>query len=53
MKPKLKAPETKRLKLEYDEVLSNIAFKFNLPRYTKGDLVIVFDILFPRHGGAV
>jgi hypothetical protein len=30
MKPMLKAPGTKRLKLdEYDEVLSSFAFKFN------------------------
>ena len=29
----LKAPGTKRLKLKYDEPLSNFAFKFNLRRY--------------------
>ena len=34
MKPKLKAPGTKRLKLEYDGPLSNVAFKFNMRRYT-------------------
>jgi hypothetical protein len=33
MKPTLKAPGTKRLKLDYDEPLSNHAFKFNLRRY--------------------
>ena len=36
IKPTLKAPGTKRLKLKYDKMLSNIAFKFNLRRYTKG-----------------
>ena len=30
----LKAPGTKRLKLKYDELLLNIAFKFNLRRYS-------------------
>jgi len=34
MKPLLKAPGTKRLKLEYDELLSSFAFKFNVRRYT-------------------
>ena len=29
MKPKLKPPGTKRLKLQYDEPPSNFAFKFN------------------------
>jgi hypothetical protein len=29
----LKPPGTKRLKLKYDELLSNLAFKFNLRRY--------------------
>ena len=33
IKPTLKAPGTKRLKLKYDELLSNVAFKFNLRRY--------------------
>ena len=36
IKPTLKAPVTKRLKLKYDGPLSNIAFKFNLRRYTMG-----------------
>ena len=35
IKPTLKAPGTKRLKLECDKPLSNFAFKFNLRRYTK------------------
>ena len=34
MKPTLKAPGAKRLKLKYDELLSNIALKFNLRRFT-------------------
>jgi hypothetical protein len=34
MKPVLKAPGTKRLKLESDEPLSSFAFKFNLRRYS-------------------
>jgi hypothetical protein len=33
IKPTLKAPGTERLKLEYDEPASNLAFKFNLRRY--------------------
>ena len=38
MKPTfLKAPGAKRLKLKYDEVLSNFAFNFNLRRYTTYD----------------
>jgi hypothetical protein len=36
IKPTLKASGTKRLKLQYDEPLSKVAFKFNLRRYTKG-----------------
>ena len=34
IKPTLKAPGIKRLKLYYDEPLSNLAFKINLRRYT-------------------
>ena len=37
MKPMLKAPGTKRLKLKYDEPPSNFAFKFNLRRYSMVD----------------
>jgi hypothetical protein len=33
-KPTLKAPETERLKLKCEELLSDYAFKFNLRRYT-------------------
>jgi hypothetical protein len=32
-KPTLKAPGTRRLKLEFDELLSSFGFKFNLRRY--------------------
>ena len=35
IKPALTAPGTKRLKLKYDEPLSNFAFNFNLRRYIK------------------
>ena len=35
MRPNLKAPGTNRLKLRYDESLSNFAFKFNSRRHTK------------------
>jgi hypothetical protein len=35
IKPMLKAPETKRLKLKSDELLSNFAFKFNMRRSSK------------------
>ena len=34
MKPQLKLPGTKRLKLECDVLLSTSAFKFNVRRYT-------------------
>ena len=34
IKPTLKAPGTKLLKLQYDKPLSTFAFKFNLRRYT-------------------
>ena len=33
IKPTLKAPGTKRLKLTYHKLLSSFAFKFNLRRY--------------------
>ena len=38
MKSKLNARGTKRLKLEYDILLSGFAFNFNLRRYTEGRL---------------
>ena len=36
IKPALNAPGTKRLKLTYDKMLSNVAFDINLRRYTVG-----------------
>jgi hypothetical protein len=44
MKPKLKPPEIKRLKIQYYDRLSNFAFKFNLRCYTWG---------WSRRGGGV
>ena len=35
IRPKLKAPGTKPLKLQYDEPLSTFAFKFKLRRYNE------------------
>ena len=49
IKPTLKVPGTKLLKLEYDEPLSNLAFKINVRRYMKdrmqrtGDAMIGFQ----------
>ena len=37
-KPTLKAPVTKRLKLQYDKLVSSVAFNFNLRRYTSAVL---------------
>jgi hypothetical protein len=34
MKPKLKPPSTKRLKLKHDEPLSTFTFTFNLRRFS-------------------
>ena len=34
VKPVLKAPRTKRLKLKWDKLLSNVAFNFNLRCYS-------------------
>jgi hypothetical protein len=39
--PVLKPPGTKRSKLDYDTLVSNSAFKFNLRRYIKGGVVLV------------
>jgi len=38
MKPKLKPPGSKLLKLKFDKPLSDFAFKFNLRRYNTGVL---------------
>ena len=35
MKPTLKAPGTMHVKLKYNKLLSNFAFRFNLSHYTK------------------
>ena len=40
MKPTLKAPRIKRLKLKCDDPLSNMGFKFNMRRYSKVDAVV-------------
>jgi len=48
MKPKLKAPRTKRLKLSYDVPPSNFACKFNLRRYSQSA-----DPIHAFHGRAV
>jgi len=42
MKPKLKPPGTKRLKLKYQELLSRFGFKYTLRRYAVVDRV-TFD----------
>ena len=40
IRPTLKAPGTKRLRLKSDEPLSNFAFKFELRRYTKLGFIV-------------
>jgi len=35
IKPTVKAPGTERLNLQYDTLLSSVAFKFNLRRFTQ------------------
>ena len=63
IKSMLKAPGTKRLTTQHDKLLSSSAFKFNLRGYTKGEVLIGFDIdacavgfdgasvfALPRHG---
>ena len=52
IKPTLKAPRTKRLKLKYNKLLSSFAFNFNLRRYTKApqkfgamNLMLLFEDL--------
>ena len=47
IKPMLKAPETKRLKLKCDDSLSNFGFKVNLRRYNKNGTPAIF---FEKHG---
>jgi hypothetical protein len=43
IKPTLKAPGTKRLKLKHDKLLPNFAFNCNLRRYNKGTGFVLFD----------
>ena len=38
VKPTLKAPGPERLRLDFDRLLSNFAFGFNLRRYTVAQL---------------
>jgi len=45
IKPILKAPGTKRLKLQYDEPLSNFAVEFNLRRDTVEGQLLTVDYL--------
>ena len=58
IKPTLKVPGTKRLKLKYYEPLSSFAFKLNLRRYTTGVYVGIgtheyHDHILMPHGLAV
>ena len=53
IKPTLKAPGSKRLKLKYDKLLSSFAFNCNLRRYTeKGQSTghAFFEFKDPRQG---
>ena len=45
MKPTLKSPETKRLNLKYDNLLSKFAFNFNLRRYIVGYCCTRMDLV--------
>ena len=51
IKPKLKAPRIKRLKLQYDEPLSKIAFKFNLRHYTSASKRALSSDMASARGG--
>ena len=46
MKFMLKAPETKRLKVRHDGLLSNFAFNFNLRRYITGAATVTIEPFF-------
>jgi len=48
MKPKLKPPGTKRLKLKSEEPLSTVAFKFNLRRYIMAALAPTSTSCWPK-----
>ena len=53
MKPKLKPPGTRRLKLKHEELLSNFGFKFNLRSYIPETmprlLKTILDIVRAKH----
>ena len=48
IKPTVKAPGIKLLKLKYDTPLSNFAFNFNWRRYTKGFAIAAPPRPYPR-----
>jgi len=52
IKPKLKASGTKRLILNYDEPLSNFAFKFSLRRHNLEYLQLLYDAIDTPAAGA-
>ena len=47
IKPTLKAPGARCLKLKYDAPLENTAFKFKLRRYMKAEENAIATALFP------
>ena len=49
MKPKLNPPGTKRLKVNFDILLSTSAFKFNLRRYSMDDFLFRAETLLHSH----
>ena len=52
----LKAPGTKRLKLDFDELLSTFAFNFNLRRFIEAEVDVFYDdgnVQLELHGKAV
>jgi len=53
IKPTLKAPGIKLLKLKYDEPLSKFAFKSNMRRYVEVTVMLINqpdDVYKPRQG---
>ena len=53
IKPTLKPPGNKRLKLEYDELLSSFAFSFNLRRYTMAAAAAEHQAAKERNSGSM
>jgi len=49
IKPTLNAPVSKSSKLKHDELLSNVAFKFNLRHYTWGIISVKGQDVVGRH----